>query len=292
VVKKVEKQIEKMHDIELVKNLKLKVGEEKKLVAEVLRYLEEVNRRRLFVEYGTPSMFKFCTRVLGYSEAEAALRLKAMRVTKVVPKALEKVQNNEVTLSGLASLQTFLAQNPAADGAQTLDLICGKSARETEKILGELSDNPPPRQLKINLPERVLKKLEKLQSDFAGCSELEILEALIDERLREKGTTRPLRAVRGSKLQRHVSRTSKEMVWARAQGRCEGMVGEGGKRQRCEACVYLEFDHIRPIAEGGGGEMENLQLLCSACNQRKLIKSVAMRDVVGRKNGLSASCWP
>jgi len=264
-----EKQIKKMQDSELVENLKLKVGEEMKLVAEVLRYLEEVNRRRLFVEYGTPSMFKFCTRVLGYSEAEAALRIKAMRVTKVVPKALEKVQNNEVTLSGLASLHTFLTQNPAADGAQTLDIICGKSARETEKILGELSDNPPQRQLKINLPERVLKKLEKLQSDFAGCSELEILEALIDERLREKAAAKPVRAERGSKLQRHVSRASKQMVWARAQGQCEGMVGRGAKRRRCEARVHLQLDHLRPIALGGAGGMENLQLLCSACNQRK-----------------------
>lgn len=60
------------------------------------------------------------------------------------------------------------------------------------------------------------------------------------------------------------------MVWARAEGRCEGMVGYGARRQRCEARVHLQFDHIRPIAAGGGGETENLQLFCSACNQRKL----------------------
>lgn len=64
------------------------------------------------------------------------------------------------------------------------------------------------------------------------------------------------------------------MLLARAQGQCEGIVGEGAKRQRCEARVHLQFDHIRPIAAGGGGSVDNLQLLCSACNQRKLMSKL------------------
>jgi|GEM_PF-1550993 len=259
-----------MKDGDLVQELKQKVAEEKKLTAEILKYLEEVNRRRLFVVYGTPSMFKFCTLILGYSEAEASLRIKAMKVVKVLPKALSKVENNQVTLSALASLQSFLAQNPEANPEQTLELICGKSTREADHILDGLSKNPPPRTLKLTLPDRVLKKLEKLQREFLGCSELEMIEALIDERLRAEAGAKPKRVERGSKLQRYVSRSNKEVVWARAQGQCEGMIGEGRDRRRCQARTHLQIDHIRPVAIGGQGEQQNLQVLCSACNQRKM----------------------
>ena len=48
-------------------------------------------------------------------------------------------------------------------------------------------------------------------------------------------------------------------VWNRDGGRC---VGCGG-RQR------LEFDHIIPIALGGGNTARNLQLLCESCNRAK-----------------------
>lgn len=48
-------------------------------------------------------------------------------------------------------------------------------------------------------------------------------------------------------------------VWRRDQGRC---VVCGSQRD-------LEFDHLIPVALGGGNSERNLQLLCGACNRRK-----------------------
>ena len=48
-------------------------------------------------------------------------------------------------------------------------------------------------------------------------------------------------------------------VWQRDEGRCVAC----GTRER------LEFDHIIPVAEGGGSTERNVQLLCEACNRRK-----------------------
>ena len=51
--------------------------------------------------------------------------------------------------------------------------------------------------------------------------------------------------------------------------------GWGGQRAACNGCRerYLQkdfhIDHIRPQADGGGHEIENLQLLCANCNNRK-----------------------
>jgi len=48
-------------------------------------------------------------------------------------------------------------------------------------------------------------------------------------------------------------------VWQRDGGRCV----------ECSSQEKLEFDHIIPVAMGGGNTSRNLQLLCETCNRRK-----------------------
>lgn len=48
-------------------------------------------------------------------------------------------------------------------------------------------------------------------------------------------------------------------VWRRDAGRCVSC----GSKER------LQFDHVIPVALGGAGTVENLQLLCAACNGSK-----------------------
>lgn len=51
----------------------------------------------------------------------------------------------------------------------------------------------------------------------------------------------------------------KLLVWAR----------DGGSCVRCGATNGLHFDHIIPVALGGGNIEANIQILCQACNLRK-----------------------
>lgn len=44
---------------------------------------------------------------------------------------------------------------------------------------------------------------------------------------------------------------------------------DGGKCVECESRFDLQYDHILPVALGGATTVENLQLLCADCNQRK-----------------------
>jgi hypothetical protein len=48
-------------------------------------------------------------------------------------------------------------------------------------------------------------------------------------------------------------------VWRRDGGRCVA----------CGADFELQFDHVIPVALGGADTVENLQVLCAPCNQRK-----------------------
>lgn len=48
-------------------------------------------------------------------------------------------------------------------------------------------------------------------------------------------------------------------VWTRDGGRCV----------RCGSEDGLQFDHVIPVARGGGNAPENVQVLCGDCNRRK-----------------------
>jgi len=52
---------------------------ERRLKIRILLYLKEIDRRRLYLEWGYCSMFSFCTEHLGYSESTAVRRIKAER---------------------------------------------------------------------------------------------------------------------------------------------------------------------------------------------------------------------
>jgi hypothetical protein len=44
---------------------------------------------------------------------------------------------------------------------------------------------------------------------------------------------------------------------------------DGGKCVQCGSGELLHFDHVIPVAMGGGHTAENLQLLCATCNREK-----------------------
>lgn len=44
---------------------------------------------------------------------------------------------------------------------------------------------------------------------------------------------------------------------------------DGGKCQECGSSFDLQYDHVIPVALGGATSLDNLQLLCSACNLAK-----------------------
>ena len=44
---------------------------------------------------------------------------------------------------------------------------------------------------------------------------------------------------------------------------------DGGRCVECGAAFDLQYDHVIPVALGGSGTAENLELLCAPCNRRK-----------------------
>ena len=71
----------------------------------VIDHLREIHKRRLYLRRGFSSLFDYAVRELGYSDAAAWRRIKAMRLCAEVDGARERLQNGTMTLNAAAQLQ-------------------------------------------------------------------------------------------------------------------------------------------------------------------------------------------
>jgi 5-methylcytosine-specific restriction endonuclease McrA len=70
---------------------------------------------------------------------------------------------------------------------------------------------------------------------------------------------------------RYIPGALKRSTFQKADGQCEYMDTESGRR--CSCRTFLQVDHIVPLALGGTTESDNLRILCQAHNQWAALKS-------------------
>ena len=168
--------MQKISDRELIESVKKCVSQEKILTAKIILYLEEINHRKLYVEYNTNSMHKFCTKILKYSDAEASIRIAAMRVAQDCPEVPKLISNGSLSLNTLKTVDNFLKTNPDSDKKMIIESVTNKSQKEAEVILNDLLPNPAPIQHKIILHENTAMKLKEISKELNLCSQTEIQE--------------------------------------------------------------------------------------------------------------------
>lgn len=87
----------------------------------------------------------------------------------------------------------------------------------------------------------------------------EICAALVHCLLRASHRTATVVESDTRQSRRRISQEVRNAVWIR----------DGGQCIECGAQDYLEFDHVIPVAKGGGNTVNNIQLLCRRCNGKK-----------------------
>ena len=127
--------------------------------------------------------------------------------------------------------------------------------------------------LQVTLSKAAHEKLQyarALLSHAVPSGEIaQVLERAFDalivqlERRRFAAASKP-RGRRTSGEGRYVAASIRRAVWKRDQGRCTFMSASG---KRCEERRFLEFDHIEPLARGGGASISGMRLRCRAHNQ-------------------------
>jgi 5-methylcytosine-specific restriction endonuclease McrA len=96
-----------------------------------------------------------------------------------------------------------------------------------------------------------------------GLEARDVLALVRDrQRRRQRTLERAHAALAGEAAPRRrepIPREVRLAVWERDGGRCVD----------CGSAFDVQYDHVIPLALGGSNSVENLQILCAPCNQRK-----------------------
>jgi hypothetical protein len=140
-----------LSDDELLRRLSELLQQSRCVESELVAHIGEVDARKLYAEKASSSMFVYCTEVLHLSEHEAYLRIKVARASRKHPVLLEMLSDGRCHLSGISKLAPVLTE----ENRETLmGQAVGKSKRQIEELVAELSPKPDVPASMRKLPER------------------------------------------------------------------------------------------------------------------------------------------
>ena len=289
------------------------VANEREILTQVLKHLDEIERRKLFSKLGYSSIYTYCQKELGYSEDAAYRRISAMYALRQIPSLEAKINSGSLTLSNIGVASQIIRAESKAEKRlpveRKLELFAaveGKSKREAERAVFQMSTVPKetlrPEKIRIidehvelrltanrSLQGKITRVKAALSHSNPDLSMAEIFEKLCEQFLEKvdrkrgltpeaatvpatvaaakpaKPTTAAQRLVPAQKTntatqpgRKPIPAATRRAVFSKAGGKC----------RNCESTWRLEVDHIRPVALGGGNDIENLRILCRSCNQR------------------------
>lgn len=131
--------LKKLSDEALIESLKSLRAVERESIAEVVAHLAEMDRRDLAVESAFPSLFVYCVKELGYSEAAAYHRIRAARAARQHPRIIELLRSGQLQLEAVVLLNPHLER---PDAAALIDQPRGQSKREVQRIVARIAPKP------------------------------------------------------------------------------------------------------------------------------------------------------
>lgn len=105
-------------------------------LAAILAHLAELDRRNASEERGFSSLFSYCTRELGFSEAEAYLRIRAARATIRFPRILTMIAERRIHLTAVARLSPHLT---GENHRRLLDKASRRTLAELDRLVAALA---------------------------------------------------------------------------------------------------------------------------------------------------------
>jgi hypothetical protein len=251
------------------------VAKEKHYTFLILQNLKIIEVQKLYCDLGYPSLYKYLIKELGYGEGEASLRIAAVKLLSRAPeiafKVKEKLNEGKMTLTHLGILNNALnshKKDMACDDVLNLiDEVAQKSTRGAESFLQKHLNLPKAKYKQVILTEKILEKMERLAKIYGERSETELIEILLDEKLKSVEVKNESSVT--FKNSRYIPVKVKAYVQKRREHRCE-FIGEN--RIRCDERRNLNYEHIAPFAQGGENSFLNIKFLCQSHNQRERIK--------------------
>ena len=138
-------------DDELLRRLADLLHQSRRVEADLVAHIGEVDARRLYAREASPSMFAYCTQVVHLSEFEAYLRITAARAARLHPVLLAMLREGSLHLTAVAKLAPHLTR-------ENCETLLGRAAhrtkREVEELIAELAPRPDAPAVVRKLPGR------------------------------------------------------------------------------------------------------------------------------------------
>jgi hypothetical protein len=244
------------------------VKREKFYTAKILQNLCQIDREKLFSDFGFSSLYAYLIKGLSYSESEAHLRVSAVKLIRKESSVLQRIEEGSLSLTNAAQVNMTLNElsheveitKPMI--AEAVALASNVSTRLAKEELRKTFAPSTSRKETLTLQGEILDKLDRVRKIYGkDCSNFELLEILLEEKLRSP--TLPLRkSDHKVKNSRYIPVQVKHQVH---HGQCS----------HCGTRRNLQFDHILEFSRGGSNSKDNIQVLCFNCNQRKQILTLS-----------------
>jgi hypothetical protein len=111
-----ERALQSIPDDELLRRLAALLGQSRRVEADIVAHIAEVDERRLYARQAFPSMFVYATDVLHLSEPEAYLRIAVARASREHPILLTMLADGRLHLTAIALLAPHLTRE-SRDGS-------------------------------------------------------------------------------------------------------------------------------------------------------------------------------
>ncbi len=131
--------VRRLSDAELVARLEDLAAGERRLTAELVAHLAELETRSLHLQAGYGSLFAYCREALQLSEHECYNRIEVARAVRRYPVILERLASGEVNLTTVRLLAPHLT---AENHLCTLDEARGKKRSAIEEMVARLAPWP------------------------------------------------------------------------------------------------------------------------------------------------------
>jgi hypothetical protein len=249
--------------MKIFKETKSMVEVEQRYTRKILKNLMIIERDKLYADLKLPSLHKYLIKTLGYSEAEATLRVNVVRLMNSSEEVTDKIISGEMSLSNASEAHKAIKKIKDPKRVQViLDAASEKSTRGFKELI-QIEVKQERREV-IVLKEFMLKKFDRLKKKYGEASPFEVIQILVEKELMQPEAMQRSRTIK-PKVSRSIPKSVKVQVYT---GKCANC----GKRHG------LEYDHKTKFSHGGTNGAENIQILCRSCNMRK--------EIVAREMGV------
>jgi hypothetical protein len=249
----------------------------KKTEAELLEILDQIDRKKIFLQMGYGSLFDYSVKALGLTEGTAYNFVNVMRKARKVPELRVAIASGELTISKARKISSILTSENQAEWINAAKALSQKAIEHKvatafpSQARSERSKyiSKERLEIKLSISEALFKKIKRIQdleSKRQKCAVNweETVEALANLYLEKKDPVRKAERVLVKKeksvqqFSRIVSRTIPAHILHQVNTR------DKGQCQICGNTRWTEVHHKLEWSRGGKHNLENLVTLCSA----------------------------